>query len=73
KTNFFDREGKKVQITFKEPVLDEIINGPNGYAAMVNGNFLLEGDKIFDFVVQKIEKNRIILMQDGSRKILERK
>jgi len=53
KTNFFDREGKKVQITFKEPVLDEIINGPNGYAAMVNGNFLLEGDKIFDFVVQK--------------------
>jgi len=33
----------------------------------------LEGDKIFDFVVQKIEKNRIILMQDGSRKILERK
>ncbi len=73
KTNFFDREGKKVQITFKEPVLDEIINGPNGYAAMVNGNFLLEGDKIFDFVVQKIEKNRIILMQNGSRKILERK
>jgi len=73
KTNFFDRDGKKVQITIKEPVLDEIINGPNGYAAMVNGNFLLEGDKIFDFVVQKIEKNRIILMQNGSRKILERK
>ena len=41
---FFFKFSKKTTIS-KRPVLDEIIPGPQGYAAMISGNFVLEGTK----------------------------
>ena len=53
RSDFFYRP--KRQSTPK-PILNEIILGPDGYAAMISGSFVLEGDKIFGFVVNKIEE-----------------
>ena len=44
KSNFFYRLNKQ---SAPKPILNEIILGPDGYAAMISGNFVLEGDKIF--------------------------
>ena len=51
-----------------QPVLDEIIEGPQGYAAIINGNFVISGDIVLGFEVGKIEKNRVILEQQWKTK-----
>jgi hypothetical protein len=71
--DFFYRRSKKIEIVMQEPELDEIIQGPNGYAAMISGIFFVEGDNVFDYLVEKIEENRVILSENGKKKILERK
>ena len=70
KSNFFYRLNKQLA---PKPILNEIILGPDGYAAMISGNFVLEGDKIFGFVVNKIEKKRVLLRKNNKTKILKRK
>ena len=70
--NFFFKFSKKKTIS-KKPVLDEIIPGPQGYAAMISGSFVLEGDKIFGFVVNKIEEKRVLLRKNNQTRILKRK
>ena len=56
-----------------KPILNEIILGPDGYAAMISGSFVLEGDKIFGFVVNKIEEKRVLLRKNNQTRILKRK
>ncbi len=51
KSNFFYRFNKQ---SAPKPILNEIILGPDGYAAMISGSFVLEGDKIYGFVAKKI-------------------
>ena len=68
----FFKFSKKTTIS-KRPVLDEIIPGPQGYAAMISGSFVLEGDKIFGFVVNKIEEKRVLLRKNNQTRILKRK
>ncbi len=70
KSNFFYRLNKQ---SAPKPILNEIILGPDGYAAMISGNFVLEGDKIFGFVVNKIEKKRVLLRKNNQTRILKRK
>ena len=70
--NFFNRNSKKSLKPVVQPVLDEIIEGPQGYAAIINGNFVISGDIVLGFEVSKIEKNRVILNSNGKRKILKR-
>jgi len=70
--NFFNRNSKKSLKPVVQPVLDEIIAGPQGYAAIINGNFVISGDIVLGFEVSKIEKNRVILNSNGKRKILKR-
>ena len=70
--NFFNRNSKKSLKPVVQPVLDEIISGPQGYAAIINGNFVISGDIVLGFEVSKIEKNRVILNSNGKRKILKR-
>ena len=70
--NFFNRSSKKSLKPVVQPVLDEIIEGPQGYAAIINGNFVISGDIVLGFEVGKIEKNRVILNSNGKRKILKR-
>ena len=70
KSNFFYRLNKQ---SVPKPILNEIILGPDGYAAMISGNFVLEGDKIFGFVVNKIEKKRVLLRKNNQTRILKRK
>jgi len=70
--NFFNRSSKKSLKPVVQPVLDEIIEGPQGYAAIINGNFVISGDIVLGFEVDKIEKNRVILNSNGKRKILKR-
>tara|TARA_Y100000746_G_scaffold94666_1_gene80693 strand:+ start:393 stop:800 length:408 start_codon:yes stop_codon:yes gene_type:complete len=70
KSNFFYRLNKK---SAPKPILNEIILGPDGYAAMISGNFVLEGDKIFGFVVNKIEEKRVLLRKNNQIRILKRK
>ena len=70
KSDFFYRP--KRQSTPK-PILNEIILGPDGYAAMISGSFVLEGDKIFGFVVNKIEEKRVLLRKNNQTRILKRK
>ena len=70
KSNFFYRLNKQ---SAPKPILKEIILGPDGYAAMISGNFVLEGDKIFGFVVNKIEKKRVLLRKNNQTRILKRK
>ena len=70
--NFFNRNSKKSLKPVVQPVLDEIIEGPQGYAAIINGNFVISGDIVLGFEVSKIEKNRVILNNNGKRKILKR-
>ncbi|MEL1229544.1 MAG: hypothetical protein VW833_07040 [Candidatus Neomarinimicrobiota bacterium] len=72
KKNFFDRSIKKTSKPVVMPVLDEIIEGPGGYAAIINGNFVIPGDMVLGFEVSKIEKNRVVLKNKGNRKILKR-
>ena len=61
----------KVVIELQQ-ALDEIIEGPQGYAAIINGNFVISGDEVLGFEVSKIEKNRVVLSNNGKRKILKR-
>ena len=70
KSNFFYRLNKQ---SAPKPILNEIILGPDGYAAMISGSFVLEGDKIFGFVVNKIEKKRVLLRKNNQTRILKRK
>jgi len=70
RSDFFYRP--KRQSTPK-PILNEIILGPDGYAAMISGSFVLEGDKIFGFVVNKIEEKRVLLRKNNQTRILKRK
>ena len=70
--NFFNRSIKKTSKPVVEPVLDEIIEGPGGYAAIISGNFVISGDMVLGFEVSKIEKNRVVLNNKGKRKILKR-
>ena len=70
RSDFFYRS--KRQSTPK-PILNEIILGPDGYAAMISGSFVLEGDKIFGFVVNKIEEKRVLLRKNNQTRILKRK
>ncbi len=70
--NFFNRSSNKSLKPVVQPVLDEIIEGPQGYAAIINGNFVISGDIVLGFEVGKIEKNRVILNSNGKRKILKR-
>ena len=72
KKNFFSRSIKKTSKPVIEPVLDEIIEGPGGYAAIINGNFVISGDMVLGFEVSQIEKNRVVLNNKGKRKILKR-
>ena len=70
--NFFNRNSKNISKPVVQPVLDEIIEGPQGYAAIINGNFVISGDMVLGFQVSKIEKNRVVLSNNGKRKILKR-
>ena len=70
KSNFFYRLNKQ---SAPKPILNEIILGPDGYAAMISGNFVLEGAKIFGFVVNKIEEKRVLLRKNNQTRILKRK
>ena len=70
RSDFFYRP--KRQSTPK-PILNEIILGPDGYAAMISGSFVLEGDKILGFVVNKIEEKRVLLRKNNQTRILKRK
>ena len=70
--NFFNRNSKKISKPVVQPVLDEIIEGPQGYAAIINGKFVISGDMVLGFQVSKIEKNRVVLSNNGKRKILKR-
>ena len=56
-----------------KPILNEIILGPDGYAAMISGSFVLEGDKIFGFVVNKIDEKRVLLRKNNQTRMLKRK
>ncbi len=70
KSNFFYRLNKQ---SAPKPILNEIILGPDGYAAMISGSFVLEGDKIYGFVVNKIEEKRVLLRKNNQTRILKRK
>ena len=70
KSDFFYRSKKQ---SGPKPILNEIILGPDGYAAMISGSFVLEGDKIFGFVVNKIEEKRVLLRKNNQTRILKRK
>ena len=70
KSNFFYRLNKQ---TAPKPILNEIILGPDGYAAMISGSFVLEGDKIYGFIVNKIEEKRVLLRKNNQTRILKRK
>ena len=70
RSDFFYRPKKQ---SAPKPILNEIILGPDGYAAMISGSFVLEGDKIFGFVVNKIEEKRVLLRKNNQTRILKRK
>ena len=70
RSDFFYRPKKQ---SGPKPILNEIILGPDGYAAMISGSFVLEGDKIFGFVVNKIEEKRVLLRKNNQTRILKRK
>ena len=70
RSDFFYRAKRK---STPKPILNEIILGPDGYAAMISGSFVLEGDKIFGFVVNKIEEKRVLLRKNNQTRILKRK
>ena len=70
RSDFFYRSKKH---SGPKPILNEIILGPDGYAAMISGSFVLEGDKIFGFVVNKIEEKRVLLRKNNQTRILKRK
>ena len=70
KSNFFYRLNKQ---SAPKPIPNEIILGPDGYAAMISGSFVLEGDKIYGFVVNKIEEKRVLLRKNNQTRILKRK
>ena len=70
KSNFFYRLNKQ---SAPKPILNEIILGPDGYAAMISGSFVLEGHKIYGFVVNKIEEKRVLLRKNNQTRILKRK
>ena len=70
RSDFFYRPKR---LSTPKPILNEIILGPDGYAAMISGSFVLEGDKIFGFVVNKIEEKRVLLRKNNQTRILKRK
>ena len=70
RSDFFYRPKRQ---SAPKPILNEIILGPDGYAAMISGSFVLEGDKIFGFVVNKIEEKRVLLRKNYQTRILKRK
>ncbi len=73
KKNFFYKNRKKVVKARIQPKLEEIIKGPSGFAAIISGNFVVIGDKVFGYVIDDISKNRVVLSLNGKKKILERK
>lgn len=71
--DFFNKNVEKSDAVALEPILEEIVEGPGGFAAMISGNFLLPGDAIYSYIVEEITAQRVILNSNGEKKILERK
>lgn len=71
--DFFNKNAKKSNIIALEPILEEIVEGPGGFAAIISGNFVLAGDNIYNYTVEEITAQKVILKINGIKKILERK
>lgn len=71
--DFFNKNAKKSNIIALEPILEEIVEGPGGFAAIISGNFVLAGDNIYNYTVEEITAQKVILKTNGIKKILERK
>lgn len=70
--DFFNKNSKKSVIIALEPVLEEIMEGPGGFAAIISGNFVLAGDNVYNYTVEEITAQKVILNSNGKKKILER-
>ncbi len=73
KKNFFYKNRKKVVKVRIQPKLEEIIEGPTGFAAIISGNFVVTGDKVLSYLIDDITRDRVVLSLNGKKKILERK
>ena len=49
------------------------MEGPGGFAAIISGNFVLAGDNVYNYTVEEITAQKVILNSNGKKKILERK
>ena len=64
----------ETDLLISDIVLEGIISDPSGQnAAVMNGAIVKIGDKIGNFYVQQIDKDRIILWKDGEQFVLKLK
>ena len=65
------RNGRLLQLDYQEegvitPVVEGIVYDKRGISyAIVNGEIVMVGDKIYNFKVLKIEDNKVILLNEG--------
>ncbi len=71
--NFFNQETEEIEITLVEPMLNEIIAGPIGYAATINGNFYMENEYVGNYLIKKINKDHVVLEMDDKTITIKRK
>ncbi len=70
--NFFNKQAEEIEITMLDPILDEIIIGPNGYAAIINGNFYIENEYVGGYLIKKINEDNVVLEMEEKSLIIRR-